>query len=1135
MATRSDFAQKLLNDLRARKERMVAAQSSGYSSRGAGGKYKLIIYGASAICIHVEIGLEMLDLKPQKSGKNDHLTRVVEMNAAGVYGKPSQNYKGSRQVKTLEYAGSRPANPKRRSSSGTRSLNLEESSQQLVLYGGGRNSGQTRDLTMAMAIALGNKGKLTKLESMGNSPILSFLQHIGSRSMGAGKMERSRRFDMNLPSSQFLNLSNIHIKEISKGAQKLNQILTACSNGLNFDRYSIEIGRELLKGAMDLEESLRMLVNLQEASEYIVSPQRKNRIRLLEEAEDDEDGTVVMAEQKQVARPKFSFDKPSRNSRSIKEVKKADHKQSLMALTTEAPTYPRKEALNNLNLVPHKRSASCGPDFRALAGLSETKKQTSLSQSQPEKGRISNVIAKLMGLEELPQKVDSKSMLKDSTSKKKEGTVSKKTAHASTKNVETKMRDTTAFIAIDKQVKQTNNLPLQDIPVTRTSNSELKGPDRKLPSKDFERSDITNIVSGSRMTSISMDKKPSNISQLHQYTRSPNNLLEKVNRQENAKHKEEVGIDREESKKRVLKDDVQKYRNHEAASMSGEKLMAMRVHRQKEIGNANRVPVSNPQKLQHAHGINQEQVHQKSEPQEERRQAEKREQQHEKQKLVRKQKETEAELKNQSKQMHDAMSSQKKQKHTNQAVPNRKGSKELTAERPLKGLPSSKSQENAVRNRSSTDSNANTRNSITETSDQSASLRERGSETDNRQRRIPVVKEEKHVHVPATRRKVDVTKVNTSETTRRINEVATKRNGTSHNSARPLKSQVSVLQEIKKRNLAKTSSSEGSEQMAGSRTNEAEVQNTMLKLSETSNTKMDGAPSLHKEAEKALTLNGSAEDELQSPAITQIPTPDESHPSLCLLEAMQSPEIAVELSTVHIGGQELELVSSNRHEQENQNTISTPLNGAGGGNNKISFLSQHEQKEISTPSMQEQLTDNETHLKQILIKSQIFLNTADALFKLNIPISILHITNYSSQEEDSKLVLDCAYEIMKRKGRKQELTLHPCQNISIISIKVIMSLNDLVKELNRDIEKLKFYGWNGSNEQDAADFLHKMLDRDIHNRDPDVNSMWELGWNEMMFWIIEKGELIREVEKHLLNGLIDEVTNDLLHLSVFVD
>ena len=49
---------------------------------------------------------------------------------------------------------------------------------------------------------------------------------------------------------------------------------------------------------MDLEGSLRMLVDLQEASEHMVTPQRKNRIKLLEDEEDEGDDIVRIDEQK---------------------------------------------------------------------------------------------------------------------------------------------------------------------------------------------------------------------------------------------------------------------------------------------------------------------------------------------------------------------------------------------------------------------------------------------------------------------------------------------------------------------------------------------------------------------------------------------------------------------------------------------------------------------------------------------------------------------------------------------------------------------------------------------------------------------------------------------------------------------
>lgn len=166
-------------------------------------------------------------------------------------------------------------------------------------------------------------------------------------------------------------LSQLHVKEISKGAEKLNRILRAWSSGLNFDKCSVEIGKELLKGAMDLKESLRMLANLQGASlEFSTGPRQKNRIVFLEDGEND-DASIVRSNGgnkiKQIEPPRFSFDKPVRRDRGIQKSVTAVMNTGLPALT-----YPNESS------------------------------KFSISISNPVKERKNNVIAKLMGLEELP-------------------------------------------------------------------------------------------------------------------------------------------------------------------------------------------------------------------------------------------------------------------------------------------------------------------------------------------------------------------------------------------------------------------------------------------------------------------------------------------------------------------------------------------------------------------------------------------------------------------------------------------------------------------------------------------------------------------------------------------------------------
>ena len=196
----------------------------------------------------------------------------------------------------------------------------------------------------------------------------------------------------------------------------------------------------------------------------------------------------------------------------------------------------------------------------------------------------------------------------------------------------------------------------------------------------------------------------------------------------------------------------------------------------------------------------------------------------------------------------------------------------------------------------------------------------------------------------------------------------------------------------------------------------------------------------------------------------------------------------------------------------------------------ISYDSQLEVQKISE-RIQEPLTESENCLKWILVMSQLFLNTAEALFRLNIPLNILQGGIHDNHDEEgSKLILDCGYEVMKRKGIRQELKVHPCSEISISTIK-IRSLDELVRQLNRDMEKIKFYGRNTSSKVDIEDYLPKMLENDVYGKDPDIDCMWDLGWNDDTFAFIEKYDVIRDMEKNILNGLLNEVTGELFASS----
>lgn len=324
---------------------------------------------------------------------------------------------------------SRTSNMPNGSSRSHRSTKASEVSNQIVPYGSSQMLDQTGDMSLALAFPFENGGKIKRTDSF-TSSIMSFFGQLKRGTSTFGKMDRRGNTGRELAlTNQFPALSPMQINEIYKGAEKLNQILSASkSNGLTIE---IEFAKELLQGAVNLEESLRMLVNQQKNSEFVVTPQKKNRIILLEDGVDDEDDEKTnTSEQKQLAPPIFSFDKHSKHSQTLQG------KQNTSLVETNYSKGKKsnnaKQDVNISTLLPHhKRSKSCN------AILEQNNKFSSV-QSDPDMSRIPNVIAKLMGLDNLPEIVEGKhTQQKNSSSTEKTQGIAFN--HTSSKGSEKKM------------------------------------------------------------------------------------------------------------------------------------------------------------------------------------------------------------------------------------------------------------------------------------------------------------------------------------------------------------------------------------------------------------------------------------------------------------------------------------------------------------------------------------------------------------------------------------------------------------------------------------------------------------------------------------------------------------------------
>ncbi|KAL8128204.1 hypothetical protein AgCh_014966 [Apium graveolens] len=1064
MAMKSDFAQKLLHDLRLKKERMAASQSSGTSNT---------------------------------------MARDGQRNAG-------HSYRGTHKTKGPEPVKPNTPNSRRRASGNARVPTNNENSSQLVQYRSGQSSGQGVDLPMAILLALQNSGKHGKGNFSGSNPMLQFLQQIGKKSFDTGKMAGTNSLTKHHSStSQFPTFSNLHVNEISKGVQNLNHILRACSNGLNIDKYSIEVGKELLKGATDLEESLRMLVNLQEASEYMIKPQRKSRITLLEEEDSDEASNGTTVQQKQLDLPRFSFDKPSRNSHGF--VTKTDSNQRLIELTYHARSSSFSNNQNsNSSSEPHRRSSSWSSNFRTPAD-SEQKSYSNSSQASVEKGRMSSIIAKLMGLEEIPEQAPSQIRQKESGMRNGEGTGLKIT-YLTTKNIEIKTKKSDRQEAISKKYN-----PLkQDRYLSETKNNnfshkaekhqvipQLKSvlviADENLQRKNHERARRIAEGSVSENSAIKLDKQQKSINQSIENQKS---FLEKEAVQGSIKHRKLKTPEKSDTKEPVNRDAMQqklklKHRSSEDANML--QAEQKQVTAQTENAKSGLTARYQQKSQQNMHQLN---MYRKSGIEEEKHHTRKREEQN-----IRSNYQDASPVRSAATQdgspmrskvllktMHNAKRLNTRHPPINQAEDTKENFKENNDERPQKEQTDSRHEIKNAGDESSTNVSLNKDHNATKVSINNSSQSGLVPQIQTEKHMMLPLNQKKPVHVLATGKKAEITPKFRGQTPRKINEKVNKRSRTLTNLATPTKHQTGVTQ--------------GSRERAGetaTETKESEQQSSV-------SCKEKAESMEESKSEEIVQTPSTNEQEHFENAVTIAPISSQDDECSSLEEAL--PPNANDSSK--------DIAHKVQPSSEERSLESLPDSLI--GSNERSHPRLQGQKKALISWKQEPLTENEKKLKETLITSPLFLNTAEALFRLNIPVGILHASDQIYQEKATKFTIDCAYEVMNRKGRRQE-QVQPCFKVSICNT-TVSSLDNLIKQLYKDFEGLKYYGGTEHDDNDDAETLLKMLERDIHNTHPHLNCMWDFGWNEVMFAFDGTNDIIKDIERQVLDELISEITTE---------
>ncbi|XP_059638140.1 uncharacterized protein LOC132280049 isoform X2 [Cornus florida] len=204
------------------------------------------------------------------------------------------------------------------------------------------------------------------------------------------------------------NPSSFQLMEVSKGAQNLNRVIDSWSDGMTFDGHSEDVAKDLLKGALDLQDSLVMLSKLQEASHYMAQLKKKQeksgKGRIGEMGSERTNYNQFGDTKCQMG---FQMPKLSTDSRDCFEelrqvIKDGLARQNLLpnSCTEEEASFSR-----NTSVSARDTPSTSSGQSSTVHSHESTSFDCPLPSKTPQKKRNGpNLIAKLMGLEEIPSK-----------------------------------------------------------------------------------------------------------------------------------------------------------------------------------------------------------------------------------------------------------------------------------------------------------------------------------------------------------------------------------------------------------------------------------------------------------------------------------------------------------------------------------------------------------------------------------------------------------------------------------------------------------------------------------------------------------------------------------------------------------
>lgn len=176
-------------------------------------------------------------------------------------------------------------------------------------------------------------------------------------------------------------------------------------------------------------------------------------------------------------------------------------------------------------------------------------------------------------------------------------------------------------------------------------------------------------------------------------------------------------------------------------------------------------------------------------------------------------------------------------------------------------------------------------------------------------------------------------------------------------------------------------------------------------------------------------------------------------------------------------------------------------------------------------------TENQLLLTEMLLKDPYLLETAKGITGFDVPISAVQINTGIWLDKGNKVLSDIGREVIRRKGKRTEAMVDVSM-ARAVNLK-LQTLDDLIRQLDRDIQSVNIpkkpqqQGNNG-----AAENLKMVLHSDIEITHSDANSAWDFGWNRLWDLPVEKNEVVKDLEKSILGGIITDVARELIDVSM---